>query len=192
MPNTATPGARRGDRARLARLKKFSSHYAVHFNGAAAVRFAGFETTQPAQYASELLSKPQVQAEVEKVIESLGDLHYRLADQAITKLTAMHNADRSAIFTPEGTLKDLDEWPEECKLLLAGIEVEELWEGQGAERRAIGVVRKVKLEAPKGIEDSILKVTGRWVDRTQFLDKNGKPTDPATSPQPIINVTVGK
>lgn len=174
----------------FARAKKFIAHYSVHFNGAAAVRFAGYETKWPAQYATELLIQPDIQKAVQAKRDELGELHYDLANRATAQLTAMMQADRAGIFTPEGVVKDFDEWPEDCKLLLAGVEVEELWEGTGKDRRPIGTLRKIKLEAPKGILDSILKVTGKFIERTQMLDRHGNPVDPGTV-APIIEVTVG-
>lgn len=172
------------------RLKKFIAHYCVHFNGSAAIRFAGYETKWPAAYATELLTKPEVQDEIKKVRDELGELHFDLANRATAKLRSMMEADTTQIFTAEGNVKDFDEWPEDCKLLLAGVEVEELWEGAGKDRRPVGNLRKVKLEAPKGIIDSILKATGKFIDRTQFIGKDGRPVDPVAV-QPIINVTVG-
>ena len=65
-----------------------------------------------------------------------------------------------------------------------------MWEGTGKDRRPIGTLRKIKLEAPKGILDSILKVTGKFIERTQMLDRHGNPVDPGTV-APIIEVTVG-
>jgi len=107
----------------LLRLKKFVAHYCVHFNGAAAIRFAGYDTAWPSAYATELLTKPEVQDEIKKVRDDLGELHFDLANRATAQLTAMMQADRAGIFTPEGVVKDFDEWPEDCKLLLAGVEV---------------------------------------------------------------------
>ncbi len=169
------------------REQKFVAHYSVHFNGAGAVRFAGYETEHQRQYAVELLSKPYIQKHVEKARAELGTLHFDLANQATAMLAAMMQADRTKILDAEGNVLDPKDWPDDCKLLMAGVEVEETMIAEGA-----GMIRlkKVKLEAPKGIIDSVLKATGAIVDRTQLLDRHGKPTDPH-QPQPIINVTVG-
>jgi len=171
--------------------KKFVAHYCVHFNGSAAVRHAGYDTIAPAQYARTLLTKVHIQERVNKVIEGLGDLHFRLADEVTGKLKAMSDADRTQIVDENGNLRPMSEWPEECKLLISGIEVEETFEGTGRDRRRIGELKKVKLEAPKGILDSIAKITGQWIDRSQFLDRHGRPTDPPAPTAAVIEVTVG-
>lgn len=170
--------------------EKFVAHYAIHFNGTAAVKHAGFDTEWPGRYAVELLSKPLIQERVNKVIESLGELHFRLADEVTGDLRAMKRADRTAIFNEDGSLKDPAEWPEECKLLLAGVDIEERTVGDD-ENPIIIRTKKVKLEAPKGILDSLARITGQWIERSQYLDKFGRPTDPPAAAQPIVNLTVG-
>lgn len=169
--------------------KKFVAHYAVHFNGTAAVKHAGFGTISPGQYAVELLTKPKIQERVNKVIEGLGELHFRLADEVTGDLRAMKRADRTAILNEDGSLKDPADWPEECKLLLAGIDIEERTIGD--ENPVVIRTKKVKLEGPKGILDSLAKITGQWIERSQYLDKFGHPTDPPALAQPIVNLTVG-
>lgn len=184
----------KSDKAQAAQVKKFIAHYVVHFNGAAAYRFAGFECADgsASELARRLLSRVEVQTQIDAEIKKLGDLHFRLHEENTARLVSMRDADRSLIFTPQGEVKDIDEWPEELKAMIAGIEVEELWQGQGEDRVQIGVLKKVKFDSPRSIIDSLAKISGQWVDRSQYLDKFGRPTDPPSSSiQPIINVTVG-
>lgn len=160
--------------------KKFVAHYCVHFNGTAAVKHAGFKTEWPGQYAVQLLTKRSIQDQVNRVIEGLGELHFRLADEVTSSLRAMSHADRTAILNVDGSLKDPKDWPEECKLLLAGIDIEERTVGEGRDETIIRT-KKVKLEAPKGILDSLARITGQWIERSQFLNRHGEPTDPPGS-----------
>lgn len=173
------------------RETKFVAHYAVHFNGAAAVRTAFPDTNQrdARNYAREVLAKPYIQAHIQAKIAELGELHFRLADENTALLRSMRDADRTAIFDEDGNLKDPKDWPDECKALLAGVDVEEVVRGRGKDAQVV-VIRKVRLEAPKGIIDSLAKINGQWIDRSQLLDKNGRPVDPVAV-QPIIKVTVG-
>lgn len=188
MAQSDKPERATGQKSARVRERRFVAHYSVHFNGAEAVRFAGYKTQWPSQYATQLLAKPHVQKMVEATIKDLGELHYRLADESLARLRSMHNAERTAIFSADGGLLPPEQWPIECKHLLAGIKVVEMFDKDGT---VIGYTKEVKLSDPKGIEDSILRATGRVVDRTQFLGKDGKPVDPGAV-QPIINVTVGK
>jgi hypothetical protein len=172
------------------REQKFIAHYSVHFNGAAAVRFAKYETNWPNDYARQLLARPEIQRHVEKARKDLGVLHYDLFNQAVNRLALMMQADRTEILDAEGNVKDPEEWPEECKLLIAGIEIEERMQGEGDAAEMIRV-KKVKLEGPKGIIDSLAKLTGNVVEKHQMLGKDGKPTDPSVPIAPVIHMTVG-
>jgi len=172
------------------REQKFIAHYAVHFNGTRAIKFAGYETTAPAEYAYELLRKPHIQAAVREVTKDLGDLHFQLANEVTADLTVMKNADRTAIFDADGNVIDPAKWPDECKALLCGVETEEHMTGEGAAAMMVRT-KKVKLESRKSVLDSLAKITGQFVDRTQFLDRFGKPTDPAAG-RAVIELTVGE
>lgn len=190
MPrNKITPA----EKLKAEQLKLFAAHYAVHFNGAAAYKHAGFEGAagSASELARRILANPEVQQLIKDEIGELGELHFRLHEENTARLIAMRDADRASIFNPQGDLLDIADWPEDVKLLIAGVEIEELWEGQGKDRRPIGTVKKVKLEAPRAIVDSLAKISGQWVERAQWLGKDGKPADPGNV-APIINVTVSK
>lgn len=172
------------------REKKFVAHYSVHFNGAAAVRFAGLAANgNERNQAREMLARPHIQAHIQKAIDELGELHFRLADENTALLRTMRDADRTAIFDEAGNLKDPKDWPEECKALLAGIDVEERTIGDGEAAQTVRV-KKVRLEPPKGVIDSLAKISGQFIERSQMLDKNGRPIDPVGI-TPVINLTVG-
>jgi phage terminase small subunit len=173
------------------REEKFVAHYSVHFNGAAAARFAGFAPGGGERnYARELLIKPYIQKHISAKLAELGELHFRLADENTSLLRTMRDADRTAIFDDTGALKDPKDWPEECKALLAGIEVEERTVGEGENAQVIRV-KKVRLEPPKGVIDSLAKISGQFIERSQLLDRHGRPVDPL-SVRPVINLTLGQ
>jgi phage terminase small subunit len=178
------------ERELTAREAKFVAHYSVNFNGAAAYRAAYGENPNARFYAHDLLTKPHIQKLVENKRKELGELHFDLANKAMAQLNRMLEANerRSELFSADGSLLPPDQWPEDMKLLIAGIEISENFDKDGT---VIGFLKKVKMETPKGIVDSVLKATGKFVERTQLLDKHGRPTDPASA-QPIINMTVGK
>lgn len=179
-------------RAEAAREAKFVAHYSVHFNGAAAVRFAGYETGpgNDRHYARELLTKPHIQAAIRKRVGDLGELHFELANEVSARLQQMAFADRTAILDADGNLIDPRDWPDDCKALLAGIEIEEQMKGEGEEAMLVRV-KKVKLSEPKAILDSLAKITGQFIERSQMLGKDGKPVDPPAAMQAVVNITVG-
>jgi phage terminase small subunit len=84
----------------------------------------------------------------------------RLADEA--------EADLNDIVDDDGRLKNINEWPLIWrKGLVAGIEVEELWEGRGESRENIGRLHKVKLS------DRVkrLELIGKHIDVQAFREQ---------------------
>ena len=51
----------------------------------------------------------------------------------------------AVLYDDNGNLKDIHSIPEDARKAIAGIEVDEIWEGRGEEREQTGVTRKVKL-----------------------------------------------
>lgn len=194
MPKAGKPKSKKPEilKAEAAREAKFVAHYSVHFNGAAAVRFAGYETGpgNDRYHARELLTKPHIQAAIRKRVGNLGELHFELANEVSARLQQMAFADRTAILDADGNLIDPKDWPDDCKALLAGIEIEEQMKGEGDEAFLVRV-KKVRLSEPKAILDSLAKITGQFIERSQMIGKDGKAIDPPTSMQAVVNLTVG-
>lgn len=178
------------ERELTGREAMFVAHYSVNFNGAEAYRKAYGENKNARFYAHDLLTKPHIQKLVEAKRKELGELHFDLGNKAMAQLHRMLEASerRTELFSADGSLLPPEQWPEDMKLLVAGIEVVENFDKDGT---VIGYTKKVKLETPKGVIDSALKATGKFVERTQLLDKHGRPTDPSST-QPVINMTVGR
>jgi len=171
---------------------RFVADYAIHFNGAHAIRAAGYKgalSCNPSEYARELLRKPDIQAHIDHEIKQLGELHFRLHEENVGRLTSMRDADRTAIFDADGNILDPQKWPEACKHLLCGIEIEEEVRGEGEDAYLVRI-KKVRLETPRAIVDSLAKITGQWIERSQWIGKDGKPVDPANV-QPVLIVSYG-
>lgn len=168
----------------------FCTHYAMYFNGAAAVRHAAINCEPTAQYemAHFLLSKTEIQENIRWIRKELGELHFDLANQLLAQYNAMRLADPTKIFDENGNLRPVDEWPEDCKLLLTGIEVEESTIGEGEAAIGMQRLKKVKLESRKSVIDSMSKVLGTFVQKIDHTT-GGKPLPAA--PAAIINITVG-
>ena len=49
------------------------------------------------------------------------------------------------MFEADGSLKAIDDIPVELRRVIAGIEVAEIWEGVGRDRKVVGTLKKVKL-----------------------------------------------
>ena len=171
------------------REAKFVADYCVFFNGARAVRNAGYETTTPQEYARALLTNTNIQAHIKARLADLGELHFKLHEENTERLISMRDADRTDIYNEDGSLRDPREWPEACKQILCGIEVETEMRGEGDAAYLVRTT-KVKLSDPKAIIDSLAKITGQWIERSQQIGKDGKPVDPAQV-TPVLIISYG-
>src|SRR6185369_10974314 len=68
------------------------------------------------------------------------------AEFVLQRLVAEVNADLSDLYTNDGDLKPISEWPKVWRQgLVVGVEVEALFAGSGEERKQVGHVKKIKL-----------------------------------------------
>lgn len=82
---------------------------------------------------------------------ALRDTHQK--DRVLGEITTLMDADLADAFDEHGCLKPIHDMPEGIRRAIASIEVEELWEGRGDERRQVGVLKKIKLwDKVKGVE----------------------------------------
>lgn len=169
--------------------RTFCQHYAVFANGAQADRIAFPEIEAHREHAYALLTKPHIQEEINRLRGDLGELHFDLANQVLAQYKAMASADVTAMFDADGNLLDPERWPDECKLLVNGFEIEEQMRGEGDDAMLVRV-KKVKLETRKGVLDSISKTIGTFTERLQHLGKDGRPADPMAIVPPTIVYSV--
>jgi hypothetical protein len=65
-------------------------------------------------------------------------------DRVRASLAEMIDVDISEAFNPDGSLKPIREIPEPVRRAISGLELQEIWQGSGEERRQVGVVKKIK------------------------------------------------
>lgn len=164
-PKKAAPRAPR-ELTPLQRL--FVLEYLKDFNGTQAAIRAGYSEKTASQIAYELLQNPLVLAQIEKEKAQRLDRLQVDADWMLKRLIHEAEADLAELYDDDGRLKPVNEWPEVWrKGLIAGIEVEELFEGRGKDREHVGTLRKVRLAD----RTKRLELIGRHVDVQAFTDK---------------------
>lgn len=165
----------------------FVAHFVQHFNAARAAREAGYAPGSSRQEGSRILARPDVQAHVRFAKAQLGELHFELHEQMLHQLREMLGSDITNILDADGNLLDPQQWPDNEKLMVAGIDIEERMVGEGDAQEMVRT-KKVKLESRLSVIDRIAKLTGRYIDKQQLIGKNGEPVDPVAA-QPIFHVT---
>ena len=151
-----------------AKQKLFCHEYLIDLNATQAAIRAGYSKKTAKEIGCENLTKPNIlefinKAKEERIEEVKIDANWllkRLADEA--------DADVADLYDDNNNLLPVSEWPEIWrKGLVAGVDVEEIFDGYGKDRVKIGETVKIK------VSDRVrrLELIGKHVDVQAFPTK---------------------
>lgn len=138
-----------------AALKKaaFVREYLVDMNATQAARRAGYAQKSARQAGARLMSDAAIMTEIQNASAARAERVIVTADEVLRKLLHIADVDLADLYDEHGNLKNIHDIPEATRRAMAGIEVDELWEGRGEDRTQVGVTRKVKLwDKPRALE----------------------------------------
>jgi phage terminase small subunit len=146
----------------------FVKEYLLDLNASKACLRAGYSHRNADTMGSQLLRKPQVAAAIAAAKAERSERTMIDAAWLLSHLAEEATADIADLYDDEGNIKPIRSWPKVWRTgLVAGFEVEELFEGRGADKRTIGRLRKVKLADRTRIKELI----GKHVDVQAFKEK---------------------
>lgn len=170
--------------------QRFVEEYLVDMNGTDAAIRAGYSARSAKAQASQLLALPEVQVAVSQAQASRSARTQVTADTVLQHLDEARIADLADLYDDAGNIKPIKEWPLIWRQgLVAGMEVEELFEGRGEDREHIGRLRKVKLADRTKIIELVGKHVGVQAFREQvgIGDPNGEPLKIETIRRVIVD-----
>ncbi|WP_082637472.1 terminase small subunit [Bradyrhizobium retamae] len=113
--------------------------------GKAAIR-AGYSKKTANQQGHILLDHPGIKAAIDAAKIKRSEKTETDAAWVLKRLVAEAEADLADLYDESGDLKPIDEWPEIWRQgLVAGVEIDALYEGSGEDRKQVGHVKKIKL-----------------------------------------------
>jgi phage terminase small subunit len=129
--------------------RRFCSEYLIDLNATQAAIRAGYSKRTAKVQGSELLTKPDIRAKVAQT-QAKSELK---AETVLRELLLLARSDVAQLYDEHGQLKPIHEIPEEARRAIAGIDVEDLFEGRGESRKHVGTIRKIKLwSKPQALE----------------------------------------
>lgn len=129
--------------------ERFCHEYLKDFNAARAGRDLGL--AEGSVYP--ILNRALVQARLRELAADAFKAARGTVESVLRELDRIASSDLLDAFDEDNCLKPIAEIPEDIRRCIAGIEVDELWEGHGKDRRQIGVTKKIKLwDKNKGLE----------------------------------------
>lgn len=151
--------------------ERFCYEFLKDLNATQATIRAGYSEKTARQQGARLLSNANIQdfiarINTERIEEVKIDANFVLAE-----LFKIANSDLIHAFKEDGTLKEVKDMPPELRKAVSSIEVTELFEGKGKDRKWIGYVKKMKLWS----KDKALENLGRHLKLfTDKLEHGGK------------------
>lgn len=143
-------------------------------NGALAARKAGYSPPSSGQTAYRLLNDPLCQAYIGKLRKERNDRLQVDSDYVLQRLYDMDQMDIIDILNDDMSLKPLSEWPKVWRQALNGVEIADLYEGEGDSRKIMGALKKIK-----------------WTDRLKNLELLGKHVDVGAFAERVIEEDAG-
>ncbi|MER8993532.1 terminase small subunit [Mesorhizobium sp. M0678] len=148
--------------------RRFVQEYLRSETATEAALRAGYASSSASVMASRMMDDPEILAAIEEGQQRRLDRVEVDADYLLKRLHEEIEADLLDIYDEEtGDLLPVEEWPPIWrKGLVAGVEIEALFDGRGEDRKRIGSVKKIKLS------DRVrrLEAIGRHVSVAAFRD----------------------
>ncbi|RWO21746.1 terminase small subunit [Mesorhizobium sp.] len=126
--------------------ERFVEQYLLDLNATQAAIRAGYSERTANEQGAQLLKKPEIVAAIDAAKGERSEKTKIDAAWVLIRLTEEAEADIADIFDEDtGDLRPVHEWPEIWRRgLVAGVEIEALFDGRGDERRQIGHAKKVR------------------------------------------------
>ncbi|MBH8654844.1 terminase small subunit [Pseudomonas aeruginosa] len=122
----------------------FVDEYLIDLNATQAAIRAGYSTRRAAEIGYQLLQRPEVAQAIQAAMAERSKRTEVEADYVIRRLREIVEMDVLDILEDDGSFRSIRDWPRAWRQFLSGIEIAELFEGRGDDRRIAGVLRKVK------------------------------------------------
>ncbi len=122
----------------------FVDEYLIDLNATQAAIRAGYSTRRAAEIGYQLLQRPEVAQAIQAAMAERSKRTEVSADYVVRRLREIDEMDVLDILEDDGSFRSIRDWPRAWRQFLSGIEIAELFEGRGDDRRIAGVLRKVK------------------------------------------------
>ncbi len=122
----------------------FVDEYLLDLNATQAAIRAGYSTRRATEIGYQLLQRPEVARAIQAAMAERSKRTEVEADYVIRRLREIDEMDVLDILEDDGSFRSIRDWPRAWRQFLSGIEIAELFEGRGDDRRIAGVLRKVK------------------------------------------------
>ena len=147
--------------------KLYCLEYIKDLNATKAALRAGYAEGSARQQASALMSKPNIQRYIQELFDQRSKRVEVNADTILRELLAMATVDVTEAYDDAGWLKQIKDIPAHVRKSIAGLETQEIFQGEGDDRSIIGMARKVKFYDKTKALELLGKHLKIWTDKVE-------------------------
>lgn len=155
----------------------FVREYLVDRNGTRAAIAAGYSKKTAEAAASRLLRNVKVAEEIGQLTEKRIEGLEVTSERVLRELARLAFLDPRKFFKDDGSLKDVHELDDDTAAALAGMEVDDLFEGSGEDRKRTGYTRKIKFNLKLGALQALGKHLKLFTDSLEVHGPHGNQID---------------
>jgi phage terminase small subunit len=124
--------------------ERFAREYLIDLNATQAAIRAGYSKKTAGQKGFTILRSPKVQAFVQHLREKQCVKLEITAERVLQEYGRIAFFDIRKLYTPKGQLKPVNELDDDAAAVLAGIDVDEMFEFSDGKRTQVGITKKLK------------------------------------------------
>lgn len=144
-------------------------------NATSAAISAGYSEKTAASQGARLLKHVEIQPLIAQKAEAvLNKLDYGI-ERTLNEVARLAFLDARKMFEADGSLKRIHEVDDDTAACIAGMEVTELFEGDGEQKHAYGLLKKVKLSDKGSALDKLMRYHSLYRDKVEHGGPNGGP-----------------
>lgn len=157
-----------------AKQKRFADEYLIDLNATRAY-MAAYPSCKSensaAVCASKLLRNAKAAGYIAERQKALQERTTITAERVLQEYARLAFLDPRRLFHDDGRPKNITELDDDTAAALAGLDVQEVFEGKGDDRVFVGYTKRYKLADKKGALDSIAKHLGMFIDKVEVAQE---------------------
>jgi phage terminase small subunit len=123
--------------------------------------------------ASELSNNGKIKVRLKELQDKLCNRNMVTVERVLQEYARLGFFDPRKLFKDNGEPKEIAELDDDTAASLAGLDVQEVYEGFGEDRVFVGYTKKYKLADKKGALDSMAKHLGMFTDKLELSGETG-------------------
>jgi len=145
--------------------RRFVDEYLIDLNATQAAIRAKYSAKTAASQGERLLRNVEVQAALTSSMSARSERTQITQDRVLQEYARIAFFDPRNLFNADGTPKPITELDDDTAAALAGVDLQDVYEGYGDERVFIGYTKKYKVADKKGALDSVARHLGMFTPK---------------------------